>query len=165
MEAEASVDVTCPGARLELGSVSSWDCGHPHWAVTLGVHLSCLCLPLPLPTGRVPRTAPREGPRHGGPAVAPCSHRWQTCWLQAPCLRPHLSRGRHRAPVCLRAEHGLSVGTWAGWPPGGRGGSAQTHACAHLSLASWPRPACSRGDPPHCSRRRGWLGGQVSTHR
>ena len=117
------------------------------------------------PTGRVPRTAPREGPRHGGPAVAPCSHRGQTCWLQAPCLRPHLSRGRHRAPVCLRAEHGLSIGTWAGWPPGGRGGSAQTHACAHLSLASWPRPACSRGDPPHCSRRRGWLGGQVSTHR
>lgn len=63
MEAEASVDVTCPGARLELGSVSLWDCGRPHWAVTLGVHLSCLCLPLPLPTGRVPRKLcpPRAG--------------------------------------------------------------------------------------------------------
>lgn len=45
--------------------------------------------------------------------------RRQTCWLQAPCLRPCLSATDTGRLFPCEQEHGLSVGTWAG-PPGGR---------------------------------------------
>lgn len=44
--------------------------------------------------------------------------RRQTCWLQAPCLRPCLSATDTGRLFPCEQEHGLSVGTWAG-PPGG----------------------------------------------
>lgn len=45
--------------------------------------------------------------------------RRQTCWLQAPCLRPCLSATDTGRLFPCEQEHGLSVGTWAG-PPGGQ---------------------------------------------
>ena len=53
--------MTCLGARLELGSVSLWDWGRPHWAVTLGVQLPRVCLPLPSPLAGSPGSSVLRG--------------------------------------------------------------------------------------------------------
>lgn len=59
----------------------------------------------------------------------------QTCWLQAPCLRPRLSHHRHREPVSLRA--GTRPLCWHLGSPPRRMGDAP-HRPALVPTSSWP---------------------------
>lgn len=88
------------------------------------------------------------------PALGCCG---QTCWLQAPCLRPRLSSQTQDAcfPGSRNTASLLAPGLA---PPGGGGRSTQTHTCAHLIPASWPEHLFPTGTLRSAARRPGHWG-------